>query len=69
MDPAVPVSAWQASYVPVSSTGPDGAVGLGQGAGDPDFAAPAAGTWTLLIHAEFAGGLGDANYFWNVAID
>lgn len=69
LDPAVPVGSWQARYVPASSAGPDGAVDLGQGAGDPDFGAPPAGTWTVEVHVLFADGLGDANYFWKVAVD
>ncbi len=69
LDPAVPVNAWQARYVPASTTGPNGAMELGQGSGDPDFGAPPAGTWTVEVHVEFADRLGDANYFWNVAVD
>lgn len=69
LEPAVSVAAWTSRYVPSSATGPDGAVGLGQGAGMPSFDPPPVGSWTVEVRVIFAAGQGDALYFWAVAVD
>jgi hypothetical protein len=68
LDPAVAVESWRARSVPSTADGPDGASILGAGGGDPSFAAPSAGSWTVEVHVVFAGGAGDANYFWRLEV-
>ena len=46
-DPALPVASWRARMVSSDADGPDGARVLGEGAGDPSFQAPGAGSWTV----------------------
>jgi hypothetical protein len=69
LEPAVSVAAWTARYVPSSATGPEGAVGLAQGAGLPAFDPPPDGSWTVEIRVTFAEGQGDALYFWALEVD
>ena len=64
--PAIDVTGWRARFVPSTATDPSGARSLGQGAGTPRFEAPAAGTWTVEVHVDFADGAGNASYFWKV---
>jgi hypothetical protein len=66
--PATNVATWTARSVPSTADGPAGATVLGEGAGQPRFQAPAAGTWTLEVHVVFADGLGNASYFWQLAV-
>lgn len=68
IDPPTDVMTWQARYVPATADGPDGATSLGQGSGSPAFEAPAAGSWTIHVRITFAGGAGDANYFWRLDV-
>jgi hypothetical protein len=63
------IRAWSARYVPANSAGPDGATSLGEGAGDPAFAAPGPGSWTVELSAEFAAGAGNAHYFWRLEVE
>jgi len=67
-DPVVAVESWRARSVPSTADGPDGASVLGQGGGDPTFAAPVAGSWTVEVHVVFASGAGDASYFWRLDV-
>jgi hypothetical protein len=67
--PPVAVDSWRARVVPASADGPAGARLLGYGLGDPLFGAPEAGTWTVEVHVVFAGGAGNASYFWQLAVD
>ena len=67
-DPAIAVGTWRARVVPAAADGPAGASMLGQGAGDPGFAAPAPGSWTVEVHVAFVGGRGDASYFWRLDV-
>lgn len=67
-EPAIPVATWQARMVPSAADGPAGASLLGQGAGDPGFAGPAPGSWTVELHVVFAAGRGDASYFWRLDV-
>lgn len=64
----IAVATWWARSVPSSADGPDGASLLGEGTGDPAFGAPAAGSWTVEVHVEFDGGVGDASYFWRLEV-
>jgi hypothetical protein len=71
-DPALPVSSWTATVVPASADGPAGAATLGRGDGTDapvDFDGPEAGSWTVRLHAVFANGLGEASWFWGVAVE
>src|SRR5262245_8586370 len=62
-DPAISIETWQARSVPWTASGPAGATDLGTGSGDPTFAAPGAGSWTVEVHVAFGDGAGDASYF------
>jgi len=66
--PTIAVASWRARSVPSSADGPEGARLLGEGAGHPAFAAPAAGSWTVEVHVAFDGGAGDASYFWRLEV-
>ncbi len=67
-DPALPVASWRARMVSSDADGPDGARVLGDGAGDPSFQAPAAGSWTVEVFVEFGSSAGDASYFWRLDV-
>lgn len=67
--PATSVTSWSARSVPSTADGPAGATVLGEGTGRPRFTAPEPGTWTVEVHVVFAGGLGNASYFWQLAVD
>jgi hypothetical protein len=68
LEPDVVVAAWEARRVPSSADGPDGAIAVGSGIGAPAMTAPEAGSWTLVVAIEFAGGAGTANYFWRLDV-
>jgi hypothetical protein len=63
------IGAWTARYVRASATGPEGAITLGEGAGDPAVAAPGPGAWTLELVVTFAAGAGTASYFWRLEVE
>lgn len=63
------IRAWSARYVPANAAGPDGATSLGEGAGDPAFAAPGPGSWTVEVFVEFAPAVGNAHYFWRLEVE
>lgn len=63
------IRAWSARYVPANAAGPDGAASLGEGAGQPAFAAPGPGTWTVELFLEFAPDVGNAHYFWRLEVE
>jgi hypothetical protein len=67
--PETAIETWSARVVPASADGPAGASGLGQGSGQPRFAAPGAGTWTAEVRVVFANAAGEASYFWQLAVD
>jgi hypothetical protein len=67
-DPALPVASWRARMVSSDGDGPDGARVLGEGAGDPSFQAPGAGSWTVEVFVEFGSSAGDASYFWRLDV-
>lgn len=66
--PAIPIATWRARIVPSDTAGPGGALPLGQGAGDPEFVAPAPGSWTVEVHVVFVASRGDARYFWRLDV-
>jgi len=63
------IRAWSARYVPANAAGPDGAAPLGEGTGQPAFAAPGPGTWTVELFVEFAPAVGNAHYFWRLQVE
>ncbi len=67
LEPAIDVSAWRARYVPAPSSGPAGAVTLGEGVGPPRFSAPGPGSWTLALEVRFGEGR-TASYAWRLDI-
>lgn len=66
--PGVSVASWRARFLPSTADGPDRAAALGAGAGEPTFGAPPVGSWTVVVDVVFAGGLGDAMYYWLVTV-
>lgn len=67
-DPPVEVASWRARFVPSSADGPAGATSLGDGVGEPSFAAPFAGSWTVEVNVTFAAERGAASYFWRLDV-
>lgn len=69
------IRAWLARSVPAGTQGPDNATTLedstvlGEGTGNPTFAAPGPGAWTVEVFVEFAAGAGDASYFWRLEVE
>ena len=68
MVPEVSLRAWRARYTAARATDPTGAAALGEGAGQPTFAAPPAGTWTVEVAVAFADGADSASYFWEITV-
>jgi hypothetical protein len=68
VEPAVAIESWRARSVPSTADGPDGASLVGEGDGNPAFAAPGAGSWTVEVRVVFADGAGDASYFWRLDV-
>jgi hypothetical protein len=66
--PDHPIASWSARYVVATADGPDGATSLGQGHGQPRFAAPAPGSWTVEVHVVYADSAGNASYFWQLSV-
>ena len=59
---------WTARSVPAGAQGPAGATTLGRGTGRLAFDAPEVGIWTVEVVVEFAGGIGNASYFWRLEV-
>ena len=66
--PDQPIASWTARYVVATADGPAGVTALGQGSGEPRFAAPAPGSWTVEVHVVFADAAGNASYFWQLTV-
>ena len=66
--PDQPIASWSARLVVATADAPDGATVLGQGGGQPRFAAPAPGSWTVEVHVVFAEAAGSASYFWQLTV-
>jgi hypothetical protein len=67
--PTINVRSWRARAVPATADGPSGARLLGEGSGTPRFEAPEPGTWTVEVHVTFENDLGNASYFWQLAVE
>jgi hypothetical protein len=67
--PETMIATWSAGSVPAAADGPADATALGQGSGQPRFAAPDGGTWTVEIRVVFGNSAGKASYFWQLAVD
>jgi hypothetical protein len=63
------IEGWTARFVPTTAGGPDGATMLGQGTGSVAFEAPDPGEWTVEVSITFAGGAGEAVYFWRLEVE
>ena len=62
---------WTARYAAadaVDAGGPVGARPLGEGTGEPVFAAPGTGRWTVEVTITFPAGIGTATYFWELTV-
>lgn len=68
LDPTVDIATWTARVARADDETGDDAAPLGSGSGQPVFDIPAAGSWVVSVHATFAGGLGDATWYWHVVI-
>lgn len=69
---AVPVDIgeWRVSRVEPGNRDGMGAVGMGEGSGDPvTFRAPPSGSWSVEVRVSFADALGSALYFWLIEVD
>jgi hypothetical protein len=65
----VGVAGWTAKRVASGTANGAGAVALGTGSAAPiTFAAPDAGTWSVQVTVQFAGGLGSAAYYWALTV-
>ncbi len=64
----VPVAEWRARYATPGEAAPARPVGLAVGALPLEVAAPPVGSWTVALTVVFAGGRGDATYYWRVEI-
>ncbi len=67
-EPDGAIARWRARYVPAGQTDPQGATSLGEGAGEPAFPAPAAGSWTAEVTVDFGPDVGSASYFWRLDV-
>jgi hypothetical protein len=64
----VPVADWSARRAPAGSATGAGAVALGGGGPPVAFTAPGPGTWSVQLIVRFAGDLGSATYYWQLAV-
>jgi hypothetical protein len=64
----VPVAEWQARYSPPGEPAPERPVGLDAGALPLEVASPPDGSWTVALTVVFAGGRGDATYYWRIEV-
>jgi hypothetical protein len=60
---------WTARYVAAAAGDPSGARPLGQGSVSVQFGAPESGDWTVEVSITFAGGAGEAAYFWRLEVE
>jgi hypothetical protein len=67
--PDTRITGWTARYVPAAAQGPGNAQALGTGRGSVAFEAPGPGDWTVEVSIEFAGGAGQAHYFWRLEVE
>ena len=67
--PAAGLARWVVRAVPAAADGPAGAIRLATGSGPPRFVPPGAGSWTIELAVEFAGGRGSASYFWRLDVN
>ncbi len=62
------VAAWSARRVPAGTTDGSDAVALGTGGARIAFLAPDPGSWSVQVTVQFAGNLGSATYYWQLAV-
>jgi hypothetical protein len=63
------IATWEVRDVPAGAGGPEEARTIAKGTGAPAFEAPGPGTWTVEITLDFAGGAGQASYFWRLKVE
>lgn len=68
LTPPTEVASWQARIASADPSGSNAPTVLGKGSGEPRFEAPQTGAWTVEVHVVFAGGVGDASYFWRLDV-
>jgi hypothetical protein len=64
----VAVTEWSARRVPAGTANGSGAVSLGAGGPPVTFAAPGPGTWSVRVTVRFASDIGEASYYWRLAV-
>jgi hypothetical protein len=66
----VAIESWQASRVIPGDRDETGAVGIGEGSGEPiTFDAPPSGSWSVGVSVLFVDNLGSAAYYWLIEVD
>jgi hypothetical protein len=65
----VPVDDWAARYAPPGDPFPTAPLPLAKGDARIEVVAPPPGTWTVVLRLTFAGGFGDASYYWHVRVE
>jgi hypothetical protein len=63
------IATWEVRDLPAGAGDPGEARTIAQGTGAPAFEAPGPGTWTVEVALEFAGGAGQASYFWRLKVE
>jgi hypothetical protein len=63
------IAGWEVRDLPAEAASPEEATTIAKGTGAPAFEAPGAGTWTVEVTLEFAGGAGRAAYFWRLKVE
>ena len=66
IEPDRPVEAWTARAAAVDDLDASAIIPVGEGRGLPRFLVPAAGPTVVAVHVVFAGGAGDATYYWHL---
>jgi hypothetical protein len=69
VSPASGIDSWEARLAPPGADGPQGSRTIGRGRGLPVIEPPEGGAWTLEVRVVFAGGLGEARYFWRLGVE
>jgi hypothetical protein len=65
----VEVATWTARAAPANDPTGEAVTPLGSGSAAPSFELPAEGAWVVSVEAVFAGGRGDATWYWRLVLD
>lgn len=63
------IASWEVRDLPAGAGDPEEARAITKGTGSPAFDAPGPGTWTVEVNVVFAGGAGQASYFWRLEVE